>query len=307
MILSASRRTDIPAFYSEWLLKRLEAGWVMTPNPRNPNRISRVELSPGNVDCIVFWTKNPAPMLDKLDRIGQMGYPFYFQFTLTPYGKTIERNLPPKAELLRTFAGLSERIGAARVVWRYDPVLIDAAHTVGWHLEQFQRLCEELHPFTRRCVLSFIDPCPGAGGRFRAMRREEMRAVASGFAQTAQKYGLALFTCAEEIDLKEYGIGHSACIDRELIERITGCGIAAKKDPGQRPACRCVESVDIGAYNTCAHGCAYCYATSGAASALRRVRSHDPDAPMLTGYPAGGESITDRAAPSQKEDQLRLF
>lgn len=307
MIISASRRTDIPAFYSKWLLKRLEAGYVMIPNPHNPNRIGRVALSPEHVDSIVFWTKNPAPMLDKLPRIEELGYPFYFQFTLTPYGKNVEQNLPPKAELLRTFAELGKRIGPERVVWRYDPVLIDESRTIDWHLKHFQQFCETLHPFTRRCVLSFIDPYGKIDGSFRAMLREEMIAVASDFSETAKKYGLALFTCAEEIDLEEYGIGHSSCIDRELIEPITGCGIAARKDPNQRPACRCIESVDIGAYDTCAHGCAYCYATSSRDSALRCVKNHDPDAPMLTGYPEGGEIITDRTIPSQKVNQLRLF
>lgn len=307
MIISASRRTDIPAFYSEWLMNRLNAGLAVMPNPRNPNRLGRVELSPDNVDCIVFWTKNPAPMLDKLSQIEAMGYQFYFQFTLTPYEATIERNIPPKAELIQTFSKLGRRIGAARVVWRYDPVIIDAIHTVGLHLEQFQYLCEKLHPFTQRCVLSFIDPYKSIGNNFRAMQRTEMIFIASGFSEIAGKYGLELYTCAEEIELSDYGIAHSSCIDKGLIEQIIGCSITAKKDANQRPACECIESVDIGAYDTCTNGCTYCYATSNQNSASLHIKKHDPSAPMITGYPTGDEMITDRTKSSQKTNQLRLF
>jgi hypothetical protein len=307
MIISASRRTDIPALYSEWFLKRLEVGFAMMPNPRNPRRLGRVELSPEVVDCIVFWTKNAAPMLDKLRQIETMGYPFYFQFTLTPYGQSVEANLPPKTKLAETFTELARRIGAERVVWRYDPIMIDAKHPVHWHFEQFSQLCDKLYSFTRRCVFSFIDPYKKIGSGFRAIRHEEMIAVASGFSEIAARYDLGLFTCAEEIDLDEYGIGHFSCIDRELIEQIIGYGLTLNRDKNQRPACRCVESVDIGVYDTCVNGCVYCYATSGDGSALRHRENHDKNASMLTGYPVGDEIVTDRTVPSHKESQLRLF
>lgn len=307
MIISASRRTDIPAFYSEWLIKRLEAGYVMMPNPRNPNRLGRVLLSPALVDCIVFWTKNAAPMMDKLSQIEGMGYSFYFQFTLTPYSKTVETNLPPKTELIRIFAELSHRIGPERVVWRYDPVFIDVVHTVRWHLEQFYQLCEKLHPFTRRCIFSFIDPYKSIGSSFQAMSRTEMLEIAAGFSEIAKQYHLALFTCAEEINLEAYGIGHSSCIDKGLIEQMIGHNMKAKRDANQRSACRCIESVDIGAYDTCLNGCRYCYATTSNKLVLHQKQNYDVNAPMLTGYPVGNEIITDRTVPSQKDIQPRLF
>jgi Domain of unknown function (DUF1848). len=307
MIISASRRTDIPAYYSEWFLNRLKERYVLIPNPRNADRLGRVELSPDNVDCIVFWTKNPAPMLDRLDTIEKMGYPFYFQFTLTPYGRELEPNLPPKSELLQTFLELSRRIGPERVVWRYDPVLITGHCSVAWHLERFRELCGELHDATRCCVFSFIDPYAHIGKEFHGMSRGEMLAVAESFSEIAADYPLSLFTCAEEIDLSRFGIGHSACIDQKLIERIIGCPIWAKKDAGQRAACGCIESVDIGAYNTCPNGCAYCYATTSENTVRRRIRAHDPTSPLLAGVPRGDELITDRTAPSQKLPQLSLF
>jgi hypothetical protein len=307
MIISASRRTDIPALYSEWFLRRLDAGFAMIPNPHNARRLGRVDLSPDLVDCIVFWTKNAAPIMDKLRQIEAMGYPFYFQFTLTPYERAIETNLPSKTKLIETFKELADCIGAERVVWRYDPIMLDAGHPARWHFEQFGQLCEKLRPFTRRCVFSFIDPYKNIGSGFQAIEHEKMLLIASGFSGIASRYGLELFTCAEEIDLDEYGINHASCIDKEWIERIVGYRITAKRDKNQRPACRCVESVDIGAYNTCVNGCAYCYATSGAGSARRQRQNHDPDAPMLTGYPVGDEIVSDRTVPSHKETQLHLF
>jgi len=285
----------------------LEAGFVMIPNPRAANRIGRVELSPDNVDCIVFWTKNPIPMLNKLSQIRAMRYEFYFQFTLTPYGKTIERNLPPKIELIGAFAGLTQRLGIDRVMWRYDPILLNDVHTIQWHCKCFQELCQELHPFTRRCVFSFIEPYKKIAGRFQEIQQKEKIAIASEFSKIAKKYNLALFACVEETDLMEYGIGRSSCIDQGLIEQIFGCGIRAKKDTGQRPACTCIESVDIGVYDTCANGCTYCYATTSPATALRRFHKHISDSPMLAGYPTGGEIVTDRTSKSHKANQLRLF
>lgn len=307
MIVSASRRTDIPAYYSQWLLSRLRERYVLIPHPRSAHRLGRAELSPDNVDCLVFWTKNPAPMLDRLPEIGKMGYCFYFQFTLTPYGRSVERNLPPKREIIRTFRELSRRIGPERMVWRCDPVMITEDFPVAWHLERFRELCGELHGAACRCVFSFIDPYPHLAGRFRSPTREEMLAVAEGFSRIAAEYRLPLYTCAEEIDLSRFSIGHSACIDRELIERIVGCPLRAGKDTGQRAACRCIGSVDIGAYNTCPNGCAYCYANISEKAIWKHLRAHDPQSPLLTGLPRGDELITDRTEPSQKFSQLSLL
>lgn len=307
MIISASRRTDIPAFYSEWFMNRLKEGYALIPNPRNSNRLGQVNLSPQNVDCIAFWTKNPTAMLGRLSELDAMGYAYYIQFTLTPYGADVEPHLPSKAELLRIFIQMSEQIGALRSVWRYDPVVIDDKHSVDWHFERFSEMCETLRTHTERCILSFVDPYKSLNDKFRAMTNDEMLEIASGFSRIADKYGIALFTCAEVIDLSRYGIRHSACVDQDLIERIIGYRIAAKKDANQRAACCCIESVDIGAYDTCPHGCTYCYATSSPKTVLCRVSEHDPHAPMLTGYPRGDEIITERTMPSQKVVQLSLF
>lgn len=307
MIISASRRTDIPAFYSEWFMNRLAEGYALIPNPRNPNRLGRVKLTPENVDCIAFWTKNPVPMFERFSLLDSMGYSYYMQFTLTAYDNTIETNLPPKAELLQAFIEMSKQIGACRSIWRYDPVIIDIKHPIEWHTEHFTAMCERLQSYTERCIISFVDPYKSLNNRYRALTNGEMIAIASGFAKIADKYGIILYTCAEEIELSQYGIKHGSCIDQQLIEKIIGSRIAARNDTNQRAACRCIESVDIGAYDTCSHGCAYCYATSSTKTVLRRMGAHDPHSPMIAGHPKGDEIITERTVSSQKINQLSLF
>lgn len=304
MILSASRRTDIPAFYAEWLLNRLRQGLVCVRNPINPAQVSRIALSPETVDCIVFWTKNPAPMLDRLAELRSMGYEFYFQFTLTPYGREIERNLPEKRTLVETFRSLSRGIGRERVVWRYDPVVLTEAWTPGRHLEAFGALCRELEGCTEECVFSFVDRYAKAAGRMAGLAREpspgEMERMAAGFAETARRYGLKLSACAEKSDFSRFGVSRASCIDPGRIERLTGCAIRARKDQNQRPECGCIESVDIGAYDTCRHGCLYCYASAGDGTVRRASAAHDPLSPLLTGRLLETDRVTERRTASLK-------
>ena len=278
MIISASRRTDIPALYSEWFMHRLREGYVSVTNPFNAAQVKRVSLARADVDCFVFWTKNPSPMLPFLDEIREKGYPFFFQFTLTPYGRDVERNLPDKDALLQTFAALAAK---AQVVWRYDPILLTDELTVDWHLRQFAAFCERLRPHTERCVLSFLDMYRGMDKRFHAVTDNEMHALACGLAGIAKRHDLPLYACAEEIDFTSYGILPSACIDRSLVEAAAGRPIAVKPDKNQRPACNCLASADIGAYGTCTNGCAYCYATKSEKTALRRFQTHNPLSPSL--------------------------
>lgn len=312
MILSASRRTDIPAFYSEWLMNRLREGYVLVPNPRNPHRFSRVRLNPQTVDCIVFWTKDPAPILPKLSEISAMGYPFYFQFTLTPYGRELEPNLPPKRDLVRTFQKLGEMLGPERVVWRYDPVVFTDRTDIGYHLRCFEKMAALLEGCTRRCIFSFLDLYPGVrraltGIPVREIQEADMRLIAAGFSKIAQKRRLRLFTCCEPVDLSRYGIAHASCIDASMIEDILGCPVRSRKDAGQRPGCGCMESVDIGAYDCCPHGCRYCYAVSSPNAARKNAASHDPESPLLFGTLPEDAVVTERETASVKDGQMRLL
>ncbi len=307
MIISASRRSDIPCYYSEWLVNRLEEGYALIPNPRNADRLGRVELSPGNVDCIVFWTKNPEPMMSRLSLIDKLGYAYYFEFTVTAYGREVERNLPEKQAVVDTFKRLSEKIGPGRVDWRFDPILRNERFSASWIAELYGGLCEQLHDYTERCIISFVDEYAHTRNRTGVLNRSEMLETAGIISGIAGQYRLPVFSCAEEINLSGVGIEHSSCIDRKKVERLTGSRISAKKDAGQRPACGCIESIDIGAYDTCRNGCTYCYAVTSEKTLERRIRQHDPNSPLLTGFPKGTEIITDRTAPSQKIDQMSLF
>ncbi len=306
MILSVSRRTDIPAFYSEWLMNRLREGYVLVRNPMNYHQVSKVNLSPEVIDCIVFWTKNAAPLLSCLPEIRDMKYPFYFQYTLNAYDRDIEPCLPTMEHKLETFCRLSDQIGAKSVIWRYDPILLTEKYTIEWHIEQFRRIARTLQGKTGTCVFSFIDIYDKVKKNIedysiRTCTTEEMNALASAFADCASQYSLELRTCAESIDLARYGIHRGACVDGKLIAELIGWDLNAKKDQNQRDECGCIESIDIGQYNTCRHGCRYCYANFNQKSVTTLSMRHDPLSPFLVGHEEEMDKITERKMKSLKE------
>ena len=284
MIVSASRRTDIPALYSEWLMNRLRAGYAMTKNPMNPAQVRRVELTREAVDGFVFWTKDPAPMLPRLHALDAMGFAYYFQFTLTPYHGDIEANLRPKAEIVETFRALSAKIGRERVVWRYDPNLVNERYTVDYHCRAFTRLCGLIGGCTDTVVISFVDMYKKLRSPLiRPMTEGEMAELAGFIGETARAHGLHAAACCEAADLTPYGIGRSACIDAARLARIAGREIKAAPDKNQRTGCGCAAAVDLGAYNTCTNGCVYCYANAGKAAAAKNFAAHDPAGEFLLG------------------------
>ena len=305
MIISASRRTDIPALYPQWLVNRLKAGEVLVPNPYNRKKVSRIQLSPSTVDCIVFWTKNPEPMLPYLKEIDELGYQYYFQMTITDYGNEMEEGVPATEEAMATFILLSEKLGKERMDWRFDPILLTSRYNISYHLEKFEMMCEWLYKATSRCIISFVDSYKGSP--FLELEKEEIFALSEGISKIARKYQLPLYTCAEKIDLSLYGIQQGCCIDKEKIQRIIGYKLDLKKDMAQRRECRCVESIDIGGYDTCINGCQYCYAVNTLESAKKKYRLNDPKSPLLIGNLRGDEIVTDKKVISNKDNQISLF
>ncbi len=305
MIISASRRTDIPAVYPEWFLNRLREGEVFVPNPYNRKKVNRILLSPDTVDCIVFWTKNPEPLMPYLKEIKEMGYRFYFQMTITDYEEDMEPGVPSTEESIATFLLLSEMIGKERIDWRFDPVLLTDKYSIDYHAEKFEMMCRWLHRATKRCIISFVDAYKES--RYSELESEEMKCLAEVFSKIAAKYKLPLYTCAERIDLSEYGIEHGACIDLGRVEEITGYKLDLKRDHGQRPQCRCVESIDVGMYDTCINGCKYCYAAGKRENVQRKYNMHDAASPVLIGGLKGDEIITTKVLQSNKDNQLSLF
>lgn len=306
MIISASRRTDIPACYADWFFRRLEEGFVCTRNPMNPRQVSRISLSPDVVDGIVFWTKNPVPMLDRLHLLED--YPYYFQFTLNAYGKDLEPGIPGKNDVIvPAFQQLSRQTGPERIIWRYDPILLTPVYTEAYHVRYFEELAKRLSGFTRKCIISFVDPYRHLGKKFLPLGESEIYALAERFAHIARRYDLTLETCAEAIDLSRFGIAHGHCIDPELLERIIGQPLSLTKDKNQREACGCVSAVDIGMYDSCRNGCRYCYANHSAAALQKNFRLHDPSSPLLYGTIGPDDVVKDRVVESCKIQQMNLF
>lgn len=311
MIISASRRTDIPAYYSEWFFNRIKEGCVYVRNPMNFHQISEISLSPEVVDGIVFWTKNPAPMLGRLDELRD--YSYYFQFTLNPYGTDIEKNIPSKNEIvIPTFQKLSLMIGRERVVWRYDPILLNVRYTVEYHIKYFRKLCDKLADYTEKCTVSFIDLYKSIQRSISplgiiAPSHSQIGELMESFAETASEHGIYIDTCSEEIDLSKYGIRHAACIDSHRLERIGNYSLDVDRDKNQRPACGCAASIDIGAYNTCKNGCVYCYANFNQTLVNSCCGRHDVSSPLLYGDVSAEDTVKRRDMQSLKKDQIELF
>lgn len=289
MILSCSRRTDIPAFYSEWLINRLREGKVCVVNPYNPKQISRINISNDVVDCIVFWTKNPEPMIRYLDEIDQFCYKYYFQFTITPYQKELEPNLPDKNDIVETFIDLSKRIGKEKVILRYDPIFITDKYTIDYHVKAFEKLCSKLAPYTKKVIISFVDLYKKNKKNLEISGINEMdeqlvRQVVGKIKTVADKYNLFIETCAERFDLSDFDINHAKCIDGELIEEIIGYKIINKdKRYANREHCGCMQCIDIGQYDTCLNGCKYCYANANQRYVQENYEKHNPNSELLIG------------------------
>lgn len=309
MIISASRRTDIPRFYFPWLINRLREGYVLARNPMNFHQVSRISLSPDVVDCIVFWTKNPAPMLALLPTLRE--YAYYIQYTIHPYASDIEKNLPPLSTRLDTFRAFSDILGPERMVWRYSPALFNEKYPPDLHLEQFDHICARLEGYTLECKFSFLDIYRKIEKRMRSLgvkslSQDERNGFARSFAKIAASHGITACACCN-VDADATGMRSTGCINAALISKITGYDYDLRKDPGQRDICRCAQSVDIGAYDTCLNGCAYCYANYAQDVVHRNYKAHDENAPLLCGSLVEGDIVTERKAVSNKVMQMNMF
>ncbi len=299
MIISASRRTDIPAYYGEWFVNRLKEQYVLVRNPFNPSYVSRIYLKKDDIDCIVFWTKNPLPFTRWLKEIK---LPYYFLFTITGYDKDLEKSIPPKESLIDAFIKLSVLFGRERVMWRYDPIILTRKYNINWHIRNFSYLAEQLHNYTTKCIFSYIHvyaKCKASLENAGSLEITDDQKLLLGreMGKTACSCGLELESCATGTDLSAFGIKKGSCIGQSAIENITGIHLNVKKDKSQRRFCGCVESIDIGAYDTCPAQCIYCYANSGYKTLIKNRENHDPESPLLTGRLSQNDRIHDRNRP----------
>jgi len=276
-------------------MNRIRAGYCLVPNPFNAKQISRVSLAREDVDAFVFWSKNPEPMLGLLDDLTNRGFVYYFQYTLNDYPRLLEPKVPSLEHRIETFRELARRLGPVRVVWRYDPIIITPNTSYDFHAATFEKLAEVLSGATCRVVISVVDLYRKTDRRMTALADEgfridpdavtshEMRQLLAHISQVAAGRGIESFSCAEEHDFTDAGVRPGSCIDCDLITALGG-HVSSKKDSGQRPACRCVTSRDIGINDTCLHGCPYCYSTRNNELARQRHSQHDPLSPVLFGH-----------------------
>ena len=309
MIIQTGMRTDIPAFYSEWFINRIKAGFVLVRNPYNPVQVTRYSLLPDVVDLISFCTKNPSPMLDKMDHLAPYGQ--YWFVTITPYGKDIEPNVPDKQKVMEDFKRLSDRVGVDSIGWRYDPILVDIQHSVQWHIGKFEEMTKNLSGYTKTCVISFIDIYKKVEKNFpqaRAVSHQDKMTIGKAFIEIAGNYGMTIRPCAEGTSLAPYGADCSGCMTVKTYETALHSNLAVpKRGKNQRNGeCACLLGTDIGAYDTCGHLCRYCYANTDPDLVKENMRKHDPKSPFLLGNLNPEDIIHEADQSSWIDRQLRL-
>jgi hypothetical protein len=293
MIISASRRTDIPAFYSEWFMNRIRAGACRVPNPFNRSQISHVSLKPEDVDAIVFWSRNPRPLFPCLSELDDLGYRYYFLYTLMANPREIDPGSPPVEAAIETFRELSSRIGPQRVIWRYDPIFLSSVTDPEFHFGAYRNIADVLKGYTTRSVVSLahmyrkiqkrVAKLKERGIEVLSYDRRTIGLLMDSLAEIASENKMEIRSCADELDLQSYGIRPGKCVDDELILRVFGLKVDIEKDACQRMQCGCVKSKDIGMYDSCLFGCLYCYATTSFERARFNYQSHDPKSPSLLG------------------------
>ncbi|MGE4293182.1 MAG: DUF1848 domain-containing protein [Desulfovibrio sp.] len=322
MIISASRRTDLPALYAPWLLNRARAGWCAVPNPFNARQVSRISLRPEHVDAMIFWSRWPAPLAARLEELEALGLGrSMFLITLLDSPRMFEPRQPPLRKRMEAFLELAKRIGPERVVWRYDPIVFSSLTPPEWHARTFARLAGSLRKSTRRCIVSFLDIYKKMRPRLRLLREQGLdipenqkqfaEMLLPKLAVSARANGMTLQTCAQAEDWSALGAPAGACVDATYLNETFGLSMPPGMDPHQRSHCGCAPSRDIGMYDSCTQGCFYCYATSDFARSRAQRAAHDPDSPSLlghflpTGSATGPRSATQVPLPGLEPDTGR--
>lgn len=284
MILSVSERTDIVAFYMPWFLNRLKEGYVDVRNPFYPKQVSRIILDQEHIDAIIFCTKNPIPLLK---HIKEIPFPFIIQVTITPYMKEIEPNIPPKRKIIEAVKEISTIIGRERVYLRYDPIFLNEKYTIMYHKKMFEKLCGELQFNVSRVIISFLDMKKNVLRNRKILNltpltKENIEEISKTIGMIAQVYHLEISTCGEAFNLSKYGIVQKGCTTEEDIHKIVDKKLQMKKNK-TRKYCGCVDTIDIGSYNSCSHFCKYCYANYDESQVFKNRSQHDPNSSLLIG------------------------
>ncbi len=308
MILNTGSRTDIPAYYSSWFYNRIREGYVLVRNPYNPPQVTRYRLSPKVIDILVFCTKNPQPMFDNLDMLKP--YICLWYVTITPYGPDIEPDVPPKEAVMESLKRLSERLGSKRVIWRYDPVVITEKYSVKYHIREFEQMARSLSGYTGQCVVSFIDLYEKTKRNFGAAEQvspRDQRRLVGAFSGAAGENHMEIHLCCEDESLVTDHVDAKGCMSKEVLENAAGYRMTMPNKRYRRRGCSCVLGADIGAYNTCGHGCLYCYANYDRKTVVRNMACHDENSPFLIGHGLEGDVIREAKQELWRDDQISLF
>ena len=294
MIINTGGRTDTVQYFTDWLLKRFAEGYVLSRNPFFPDKVTRWELNPEVVDCVVFCSKNYRPILPSIREITDRFRTYCF-YTITAYGRDVEPGVPSVEESMETLAELASIVGRGRVAWRYDPVLLTKTYNIERHKDTFAHMAARLAPHIDRCVFSFVEMykkvklnMPELVPLNDAYKNE----LAESLGATAARYGITIQTCGTDGDFSRFGIQSSGCMTLDILGRANGIQFRKLKHNGIRAGCRCIETHDIGAYDTCLNGCKYCYANRNPRKAFENFKYHDPDSPLLLGHLRPEDIIT---------------
>lgn len=279
MILSVSNRTDVVAFYSDWFINRYNEGFIDVRNPFNEKLVSRIYFE--DVDLILFCTKNPIPIIDKLKKINK---PIIFQITLTPYKKDIEPNVPPKGEIIEAIKKISNIVGVDNLYVRYDPIFISDKYTINYHIKSFNKLCNYLNGYVKNIIVSFLDDYKNVRNnkdilKYKNLNSDDYKTIGINFSKSASENNMTIQTCCEDKNLVEYGFIKRDCISSELVFKLTGKIIPKWKER----KCNCAQMIDIGVYNSCKHFCKYCYANYDENKVLNNYEEHDKNSSLLVG------------------------
>lgn len=291
MILNVSSRTDIVAFYTDWFMERYHEGYVDVRNPFYPNKISRIKFE--NVDAILFCTKNPIPIINRIEEIK---HPILFHVTLTSYKKDIEPNLPKKREIINAIKKISNIIGKNNIYLRYDPILLNDYYNIDYHIKSFEKICNLLSGYVTNIIVSFIDDYKNVRNNMKVLKLKDFKAddykqIGINFSKIAKKYNMTIQTCCEKNNLSEYGFIINDCISKELAFKLTG-KTNFKKWKSRN--CNCIEMVDIGCYNTCMHFCKYCYANYDELKVISNHKKHINNSSLLIGQIENNDLIKER-------------
>jgi len=311
MILNTGGRTDTVQYFSKWLLNRFKEGFVYSRNPLFPNKVTKYELTPDKIDCVVFCSKNYEPILNNLHEITDK-FNTYFHYTITAYGKDVEPNVPDIEKSITTLLKLERIVGAKRLSWRYDPILLTEKYTIDYHLNTFEYMAKSLSGHIDRCIFSFVEMYKKLNVNMPEiilMTEKDKDVLAKGLGEIAKRHNILIQTCGTQGDYTKYGINKSGCMTLDIIGKANGVEFRNLKHRGMRKGCNCIESRDIGAYDTCLNGCRYCYANFRHSRAVENFKLHDENSPLLIGNIKEGDTVQNSSQKSflKPDNQISLF